>query len=191
MKVSIKKTEVYASMMGGGSAGKPIRQASISDTYGMGKPTRTNPVGGFMPMMCFGGRSEKVAHHAGCYRVQKEVLLMANNIAFQPMGNTTVAFAATGNTAGNVAVITAVSPCNQYFVFNPDKNDPVFVAYGETDSVTAVIPTDGSSAAVVAIAPYTEKTFTGPQVSATKTVYVRIISTHNNARLYITPGEGL
>ena len=116
---------------------------------------------------------------------------MANNIAFQPMGNTTVAFAATANVAGNVAVITAVSPCNQYFVFNPDKNDPVFVAYGEIDSVTAVIPTDGSSAAVVAIAPYNEKVFTGPQVSATKTVYVRIIAPHNNARLYITPGEGL
>jgi hypothetical protein len=116
---------------------------------------------------------------------------MATNIAFQAMGNTTVAFAATGNVAGNVAVITAVSPCNQYFVFNPDKNDPVFVAYGETDTLTATIPVDGGSAAVVAIAPYTEKTFTGPQVSATKTVYVRIISTHNNARLYITPGEGL
>ena len=59
MKVSIKKTEVYASMTGAGSAGKPIRQASISDTYGMGKPTRTNPVGGFMPMMCFGGGDQK------------------------------------------------------------------------------------------------------------------------------------
>jgi hypothetical protein len=59
MKVSIKKTEVYASMMGGGSAGKPVRQASISDTYGMGKPTRTNPVGGFMPMMCFGSGDQK------------------------------------------------------------------------------------------------------------------------------------
>jgi hypothetical protein len=118
---------------------------------------------------------------------------MANNIAFQPMGNTTVAVLPPRVTwQGNVAVITAVSPCNQYFVFNPDKNDPVFVAYGETDSVTAVIPTlMAGSAAVVAIAPYTEKTFTGPQVSATKTVYVRIISTHNNARLYITPGEGL
>jgi hypothetical protein len=60
---------------------------------------------------------------------------MANNIAFQPMGNTVAVFAATANTQGNVALITAVSPCNQYFVFNPDKNDPVFVAYGETDSV--------------------------------------------------------
>jgi hypothetical protein len=59
MKVSIKKTEVYASMMGAGSAGKPIRQASISDTYGMGKPTRTNPVGGFMAMQCFGSGDQK------------------------------------------------------------------------------------------------------------------------------------
>jgi hypothetical protein len=59
MKVSIKKTEVYASMTGGGSAGKPVRQASISDTYGMGKPTRTNPVGGFMPMMCFGSSGDR------------------------------------------------------------------------------------------------------------------------------------
>ena len=58
MKVSIKKTEVYASMMGAGSAGKPIRQASISDTYGMGKPTRTNPVGGFMAMQCFSGSAD-------------------------------------------------------------------------------------------------------------------------------------
>ena len=59
MKVSIKKTEVYASMMGGGSAGKPVRQASISDTYGMGKPTRTNPVGGFMPMHCYSGSPDQ------------------------------------------------------------------------------------------------------------------------------------
>jgi hypothetical protein len=59
MKVSIKKTEVYASMMGAGSAGKPVRQASISDTYGMGKPTRTNPVGGFMAMHCYSGSPDQ------------------------------------------------------------------------------------------------------------------------------------
>ena len=59
MKVSIKKTEVYASMMGAGSAGKPIRQASIADTYGMGKPTRTNPIGGFMAMQCFSGSPDQ------------------------------------------------------------------------------------------------------------------------------------
>jgi hypothetical protein len=115
---------------------------------------------------------------------------MANNIAFQPMGNCVVATAATANSQGNVVSITAVSPVNQFFVFNPDKNDPVFVAYGETANITATIPTE-TGAAVVAIAPYAEKVFTGPQASATKTVYVRIIAPHNNAKVYITPGEGL
>ena len=115
---------------------------------------------------------------------------MANNIPFQPMGNCVVATAATANTQGNVVAITAVSPVNQYLVFNPDKNDPVFVAYGETSNVTANIPGE-TGAPVVAVAPYTERTFTGPQCSPTKTVYVRIISTHNNAKLYIVPGEGL
>jgi dipeptidyl aminopeptidase/acylaminoacyl peptidase len=114
---------------------------------------------------------------------------MANNIPFQPMGNCVVVTAATANAQGNVVAITAVSPANQYLVFNPDKDDPVFVAYGESTNITATIP-DGNSSAVVAIAPYTERCFTGPQVSATKTVYVRIISTHNNAKLFITPGEG-
>lgn len=115
---------------------------------------------------------------------------MANNIAFQPMGNCVVATAATANTEGNVVTITAVSPVNQFFVFNPDKNDPVFVAYGETANITATIP-DENGSNVVAIAPYAEKVFTGPQVSPTKNVYVRIIAPHNNAKLYITPGEGL
>ena len=115
---------------------------------------------------------------------------MANNIAFQPMGNCVVATAATANVQGNVVSITAVSPVNQYFVFNPDKNDPVFVAYGQTSNITAVVP-DENGAPVVAIAPYTEKVFTGPQCSSTKTVYVRIIAPHNNAKLYVTPGEGL
>lgn len=115
---------------------------------------------------------------------------MANNIPFQPMGNCVVATAATANSQGNVVTISAVSPVNQYFVSNPDKNDPVFVAYGETSNITASIP-DENSAAVVAIPPYSSRTFTGPQVSSTKTVYVRIIAPHNNAKLYITPGEGI
>ena len=114
---------------------------------------------------------------------------MANNIPFQPMGNCVVATAATANTQGNVVAITAVSPVNQFYVFNPEKNDPVFVSYGETANITATIP-DGNSAPVVGIPPYSSKVFTGPQVSSTKTVYVRIIATHNNAKLYITPGEG-
>lgn len=116
---------------------------------------------------------------------------MANNIAFQAMGNCVIATATTANVQGNVASISSVSPSNQYLVFNTDKNDPVFVAYGETANITAIIPTEGNSASVVAIAPYTEKVFTGPQCSSTKTVYVRIIAPHANAKIYIMPGEGL
>ena len=115
---------------------------------------------------------------------------MATNIPFQPMGNCVVATAASANTQGNVTAITAISPVNQYYVFNPNKDNHVFVAYGLTANITATIP-DGNSAAVVAIPPYASKVFTGPQVSPTQTVYVRIVSTHNNAELYITPGEGL
>lgn len=115
---------------------------------------------------------------------------MANNIAFQPMGNCVVATAASANTQGNVVAITAISPVNQYYVFNPSKDYPVFVAYGLTANITATVP-DGNSAAVVAIAPYAHKVFTGPQVSTTQSVYVRIVAPHNNAELYITPGEGL
>jgi len=115
---------------------------------------------------------------------------MANNISFQPMGNCVVATAATANVQGNVVTITAVSPSNQYYVCNTDKDHPIFVAYGETANITASIP-DGNSAPVVTIPPYSSRTFTGPQCSSTKTVYVRIIAPHNNAKLYITPGEGL
>jgi hypothetical protein len=115
---------------------------------------------------------------------------MANNIAFQPMGNCVVAVASSANTQGNVVSITAVSPVNQYLVFNTSKDYPVFVAYGQTSNITASIPTS-SGAPVVAVPPYTEKVFTGPQCSSTKTVFVRIIAPHNNAELYITPGEGL
>jgi hypothetical protein len=58
MKMTIKKSEMTV-MAADRSAGKAIRQQSISDTYGMGKPTRTNPVGGFMAMQCFSGSSDQ------------------------------------------------------------------------------------------------------------------------------------
>jgi hypothetical protein len=115
---------------------------------------------------------------------------MANNIAFQPMGNCVVAVAASANNQGAVVSLTAVSPVNQYLVFNTSKDYPVFVAYGQTANITASIPTS-NGAPVVAIPPYSEKVFTGPQVSPTKTVFVRIIAPHNNAEIYITPGEGI
>ena len=115
---------------------------------------------------------------------------MANNIAFQPMGPTVSVTASTANTQGNVVAITAVSPVNQYFVSNPDITYGVFIAYGDTDQITAAIP-NGTPENVVYIPAYSYKVFTGPQVSATKTIYVRTIATHNNSVVYICPGEGM
>ena len=63
--MKISKTSITAYMKAeeneyaGKSAGKPIRTASISDTYGQGKPTRTNPIGGFMAMQCFSGSPDQ------------------------------------------------------------------------------------------------------------------------------------
>ena len=59
-----------------------------------------------------------------------------------------------------------------------------------TANVTATIPTDGVPANVIYIPPYTSKVFSGPQSSATKTVYARMIAEHNNAKCYVCPGEG-
>jgi len=55
MKLNINKTSTTVMMSSEnhkGSAGEAYRSASISDTYGRGKPTRTNPMG-FMGMQCF------------------------------------------------------------------------------------------------------------------------------------------
>ena len=58
MKMTIKKSEMTVMAMDR-SAGKPIRQQSIQDTYGLGKPTRTNPMGGFMAMHCYSGSPDQ------------------------------------------------------------------------------------------------------------------------------------
>ena len=58
MKMSISKTETTV-MMGEKYVGKPVRQQSIQDTYGMGKPTRMNPIGGFMGMQCYSGSPDQ------------------------------------------------------------------------------------------------------------------------------------
>lgn len=52
MKMTISKSETTVMAMDRAVA-KPTRQATIQDTYGLGKPTRTNPVGGFMAMHCY------------------------------------------------------------------------------------------------------------------------------------------
>jgi hypothetical protein len=65
MKLSISKTSMTVMEKNGsngeydrGSAGEAYRCASVSDTYGRGKPTRTNPMG-FMAMQCFSGSPDQ------------------------------------------------------------------------------------------------------------------------------------
>jgi hypothetical protein len=58
MKMTIKKSETTVMAMDR-SAGKPICQQSISDTYGMGKPSRTNPMGGYLAMHCYSGSPDQ------------------------------------------------------------------------------------------------------------------------------------
>jgi len=115
---------------------------------------------------------------------------MANNIPFQPMGGTFKIVLPTANTAVTIEV-TSDSPSNQYLLGNHDaSNKPVYVRIG-TSNVTATLP-DANAAGNTVLVPVNCKfVLSGPQTSASKTVYVSAIAEHNNAEVYITPGEGM
>lgn len=115
---------------------------------------------------------------------------MANNIAFQPMGNTYKISLPTANTAVTIEV-TSDSPSNQYLMGNHDAaNKPVYVRVG-TSNVTATLPASGTPGNTMVVPANCKFVLSGPQTSSTKTVYVSAIAEHNGAEVYITPGEGL
>ena len=115
---------------------------------------------------------------------------MANNIPFQAMGNTfAVVVSGRSNTQSNVSTITAISPCQQYYIANGDNNFAVYVGLSALSNLTVQLPETGPSA-VLTLPPYGYKVFTGPQVSPGANVYARIIGDGANASVYITPGEG-
>ena len=109
---------------------------------------------------------------------------MANNIAFQPMGNT-VLLSCTGSTSN--ASITAVSPVNQFMIANVGAN-PAFVNIGNSSSVSASIPS-ANAAPGFCIPSGAIKVVSAIQASPTQTMYVAAIG-NANTTLYITPGEG-
>ena len=111
---------------------------------------------------------------------------MANNIAFQPMGNTAVLSVTTSSS--NVSV-TASSPVNQFLIANTGTN-PAFLNIANVSTVTAVVPTSGSPSAGFCIPAGALKVISSIQSSPTQTMYVAGIGTANTT-LYITPGEGL
>jgi len=106
------------------------------------------------------------------------------------MGNTYKIVLPTANTAVTVAV-TAVSPSNQYLFGNHDaSNKPVYVRVGNAN-VAATLPISGTPGNTMSVPVNAKFVISGPQTSSTKTVYVSAIAEHNNAEIYITPGEGL
>ena len=112
---------------------------------------------------------------------------MANNIAFQPMGNT-VTLSVT-STSSNAAV-TALSPVNQLMIVNAGSN-AAFVVVSTTANPTAVLPTVGTSQPGFAVAAGATKVISTNQASPTATIYVAGIATGGTNAVYITPGEGL
>jgi hypothetical protein len=111
---------------------------------------------------------------------------VANNIAFQPMGNTFRIELPTANTAVTVAV-TALSPSNQYLFGNHDASN---VRVGNAN-VAATLPISGTPGNTTSVPANAKFVISGPQTSSTKTVYVSAIAEHNNALIFVTPGEGL
>jgi hypothetical protein len=115
---------------------------------------------------------------------------VANNIAFQPMGNTYKISLPTANTAVTVE-ITADSPSNQYLLQNHDATSkPVYVRVGQSN-VTATLPAVGVPGNTVVVPPNCKFVVSGPQTNSGKVVYVSAIAEHNNAEVYVTAGEGL
>jgi hypothetical protein len=114
---------------------------------------------------------------------------MANNIAFQAMGKSVCAQSTTANTQSNVFTITVDSPCQQYFITNHDVNSSVNVRISTSNNFNIAMP-DANGAYGLCIPPFGYKVFTGPQVSPTSNVYVRIISDGANIKCTVCPGEG-
>ena len=115
---------------------------------------------------------------------------MANNIAFQPMGSTYKISLPTANTAVTIQ-ITSDSPSNQYLMGNHDAaNKPVYIRVG-TSNVAATLPNANTPGNTVLVPANCKFVISGPQTNSGKVVYVSAIAEHNNAEVYITPGEGL
>lgn len=115
---------------------------------------------------------------------------MANNIAFQPMGNTYKIALPTANTAVTIEV-TSGSPSNQYLLGNHDAaNKPVYVRVG-TANVAATLPASGTPGNTLLVPANCKFVVSGPQTNSGKVVYVSAIAEYNNAELYVTAGEGL
>jgi hypothetical protein len=114
---------------------------------------------------------------------------MANNIAFQPMGNSVCLIPTAANTQSNVVTIQCTSPSQQYLVTN-HSNVSASVRIGTDPSLTVALPTEAGTPGFC-VAPGNHVVITGPQVRSTANTYARAISNQDGLIVTIVPGEGL
>jgi DeoR/GlpR family transcriptional regulator of sugar metabolism len=112
---------------------------------------------------------------------------MANNIAFQPMGNTVLLSCTT--TTSNAA-ITAISPSNQFMIVNTGSV-PAFVVLSANSAVTATIANATTNSAAFCVGAGATKVISQYQSNANLTIYAAGITSTSSASVFITPGEGL
>ena len=114
---------------------------------------------------------------------------MANNIAFQPMGQT---YRLNLTTTSAEVAVNADSPCNQIRVHNGTAGE-VFVRFSATTGQAAAIPASGTPAYGMILHNNSTAVFTVPQaaISAQSTLYVSGIVASGTGIVYITPGEGM
>jgi len=111
---------------------------------------------------------------------------MASNIAFQPMGNTTMLAITTSSSAANVS---AVSPVNQFMIANTG-NAAAFLNFSTLSNVTVTQPVAGTPGTGFCVPAGAVKVVSNIQSSPTQTMYFAGIAA-SNTTVYITPGEGL
>lgn len=114
---------------------------------------------------------------------------MANNIAFQPMGNTVCLIPTGANTESNVVTIQCTSPCQQYLVTN-HSNVSAQVRISSSSSFNVALPSEAGTPGFC-VAPGAHVVITGPQVRSTANTYARVISNQAGLVVTIVPGEGL
>lgn len=106
--------------------------------------------------------------------------------AFTPVGNTIVVNP--GTTSAQFALANTVNPGFEQVRICNRTNQDVYVAWGTSSSVTAVVPTIGSPSAVVHIPPNDVEVIS-PTFGSTNLAY--IVAATATGNLYFLQGEGL
>lgn len=116
---------------------------------------------------------------------------MANQIPFQPMGQTFVANVAT--TVVQSMAVTADAPCNQFRVYSPSSD--VFIRLSDTAGNSAVVlPKPGAPGYGIPIVQSAVSIISGWQSGPNSNLTISLVNSANvvgSVLVYVTPGEGI